>query len=36
MAKVSDQGFFDDGLVYLFSKDDLSKKFMPKHIRYQI
>jgi hypothetical protein len=36
MKKQSDQGFFDDGLVYIFNKDDLNAKFQPKHIRYWI
>ena len=36
MTKISDQGFYDDGLVYLFNKDDLDQKFQPKHIRYWI
>jgi hypothetical protein len=36
MTKKSDQGFFDDGLVYIFNKDDLAAQFKPKHIRYWI
>lgn len=36
MKKLADQGFFDDGLVYLFDKADINKKFKPKHIRYEI
>lgn len=36
MTKRSDQGFFDDGLVYIFNKDNLEEKYQPKHIRYWI
>jgi hypothetical protein len=36
MTKISDQGFYDDGLVYLFNASDLTAKFKPKHIRYFI
>lgn len=36
MTKKSDQGFFDDGLVYIFNKDNLTEPYQPKHIRYWI
>lgn len=27
MVKISDQGFFDDGLVYLFNEKDMDEKY---------
>lgn len=36
MVKISEEGFYDDGFVYLFDKNNLETIFKPTHIRYWI